>query len=36
VLCSITLFTRRRLYFLLGLSLGAGGVLCAASALLVH
>lgn len=36
VLCSITLFTRRRLYFFLGLSLGLGGLLIAASALLVH
>ena len=36
VLCSITLFTRRRLYFVLGLSLGVAGVLFAASALLVH
>jgi hypothetical protein len=36
VLCSITLFTRRRAYFLLGLGLGAGGIIVAASALLVH
>jgi hypothetical protein len=36
VLCSITLFTRRRLYFYLGLSLGALGLIFAASALLVH
>jgi Domain of unknown function (DUF4337) len=36
VLCSITLFTRRRAYFLLGLSLGVAGVVVAASALLVH
>jgi hypothetical protein len=36
VLCSITLFTRRRLYFLMGLALGLAGVVCAASALLVH
>jgi hypothetical protein len=36
VLCSITLFTRRRAYFLLGLSLGAAGIVVAASALLVH
>jgi Domain of unknown function (DUF4337) len=36
VLCSITLFTRRRAYFLLGLALGAAGVAVAASALLVH
>ena len=36
VLCSITLFTRRRLYFVLGLALGAGGLLFAAAALLVR
>jgi hypothetical protein len=36
VLCSVTLFTRRRAYFLLGLSLGAAGVVIAISALLVH
>ena len=36
VLCSITLFTRKRHYFLLGLSLGAAGVILAASALLIH
>jgi hypothetical protein len=36
VLCSITLFTRRRLYFGMGLSLGVAGVLCAASALMVQ
>ena len=36
VLCSITLFTRRRLYFYLGLSIGAIGLIFAASALLVH
>ncbi len=36
VLCSITLFTRRRLYFFLGLSVGAAGVVFAASALLVR
>ena len=35
VLCSITLFTRRRAYFLLGLSLGVAGIIVAASALLV-
>ncbi len=35
VLCSITLFTRRRLYFLLGLTLGLAGVICAALALTV-
>lgn len=36
VLCSITLFTRRRVYFVLGLALGVAGLLFAASALLVH
>jgi len=36
VLCSITLFTRRRLYFATGLTLGVAGLLFAASALLVH
>jgi len=36
VLCSITLFTRRRLYFAMGLTLGIAGLLFAASALLVH
>jgi hypothetical protein len=36
VLSSITLLTRQRTYFLLGLALGAGGLLIAASALLVH
>ena len=36
VLCSITLFTRRRLYFFMGLGLGAGGLLFAAAAVLVH
>lgn len=36
VLCSITLFTRRKLYFFLGLSLGAAGILFAATGLLVH
>jgi hypothetical protein len=35
VLSSITLFTRKRAYFLLGLSLGAAGIVVAASALLV-
>lgn len=35
VLCSVTLFTRRKLYFFLGLSLGAAGLIAAASALLV-
>lgn len=29
VLCSVTLFTRRRLYFFLGLAIGTAGVLCA-------
>ena len=36
VLCSITLFTRRRSYFLLGLTLGLGGLAIAASAFFVH
>ncbi|HMH12728.1 MAG TPA: DUF4337 domain-containing protein [Edaphobacter sp.] len=36
VLSSITLFTRNRTYFFLGIILGTGGVLVAASALLVH
>ena len=36
VLCSITLFTRRRLYFLLGLALGIGGLICASLALTVR
>ncbi len=36
VLSSITLFTRRRSYFFLGLGLGAAGIFIAASALLVH
>jgi hypothetical protein len=35
VLCSITLFTRKRAYFLLGLSLGVAGIAVAVSALLV-
>lgn len=35
VLCSITLFTRKRAYFLLGLSIGATGIIVAFSALLV-
>jgi hypothetical protein len=35
VLCSITLFTRKRAYFLLGLSLGATGIVVAVSALFV-
>lgn len=36
VLSSITLFTRNRTYFILGLTLGAFGLLIASSALLVH
>jgi hypothetical protein len=36
VLSSITLFTRRRSYFFLGLSIGAIGLLIAASAIFVH
>jgi hypothetical protein len=36
VLSSITLFTRKHAYFMLGLSLGAAGLVIAASALLVH
>ena len=36
VMCSITLFTRRRLYFVIGLSLAVAGVLCAAAALFVR
>ena len=36
VLSSITLFTRRRSYFVGGLSLGVAGVVVAASAWLVH
>ena len=35
VLCSVTLFTRRRLFFLCGVSLGVLGLVFAASALLV-
>jgi hypothetical protein len=35
VLCSITLFTRNRAYFLLGLALGTAGIVVAFSALLV-
>jgi hypothetical protein len=35
VLCSVTLLTRNRAYFLLGLALGAGGLIVAGSALLV-
>jgi hypothetical protein len=36
VLCSITLFTRKRTYFLMGLTLGVAGILVAVSAFLVH
>jgi hypothetical protein len=36
VLCSVTLFTRRRGYFYFGLSLGVVGLIFAASALTVH
>jgi hypothetical protein len=36
VLCSITLFTRRRAYFMLGLTLGVAGIVVAISGLLVH
>jgi hypothetical protein len=36
VLCSITLFTRNRAYFLLGLALGATGIIVASSALLLR
>lgn len=36
VLSSVTLFTRRRSYFLLGLTMGAVGVVVSASALLLH
>lgn len=35
VLCSITLFTRRHKYFLLGLTIGVAGIVCAAMALAV-
>jgi hypothetical protein len=35
VLCSITLFTRRRAYFFLGLAFGAGGIIVALSAFVV-
>jgi Domain of unknown function (DUF4337) len=35
VLCSITLFTRKRTYFLMGLALGVAGIAVAVSALLV-
>jgi Domain of unknown function (DUF4337) len=36
VLCSVTLFTRRRAYFLLGLALGVAGIIAAVSGLLLH
>ena len=36
VLCSITLFTRRKLYFYLGLAIGATGLLFAASVLTIR
>jgi hypothetical protein len=36
VLCSITLFTRQRVYFLLGLTMGVAGIIVASSALIVH
>ena len=36
VLCSITLFTRKRAYFLLGLSIGVAGIVVALAAFLVH
>jgi hypothetical protein len=36
VLCSITLFTRKRAYFLLGLTLGAAGIVVAISAVAVR
>lgn len=36
VLCSITLFTRRRLYFFLGLAIGASGLVFAASVLFIY
>jgi hypothetical protein len=36
VLSSITLFTRNRTYFILGLTIGAAGLITAASGLLVH
>jgi len=35
VLCSVTLFTRRKLYFIMGLGLGVAGVIAAASVLLL-
>ena len=36
VLCSITLFTRHKLYFYLGLLLGVGGSIVSLSAWFVH
>ena len=36
VLCSITLFTRRKRYFYLGLAIGATGLLFAASVVTIH
>jgi hypothetical protein len=36
VLCSITLFTRKHAYFLLGLTLGVAGIIVAVSGLLVR
>jgi hypothetical protein len=36
VLCSVTLFTRRRSYFIGGLSLGVAGFLVSATAWLIH
>ena len=36
VLCSITLFTRKHAYFLLGLTLGAAGIIVAVSGILVR
>ena len=36
VLASVTLFTRNRTYFILGLSIGLAGLLVAASAIFVH
>jgi Domain of unknown function (DUF4337) len=36
VLSSVTLFTRNHTYFMLGLAIGAAGLITAASALFVH
>ena len=36
VLCSVTLFTRNRAYFFLGLTLGVAGLMTAATGLLTH